>query len=164
MESPSSVDLSDENILGTLFSTNCFETFQVFSAWNEDGHVVWILWLFFSHFFCFVNLFYFQYEMLSKCIDSGYLVGATPLAVFHQLFWNIADVFSMEWRCACSLGIILWLLFSLFCFVNLVSFFTWNAIKVYRQWVPCGRNSSYNFPSIVLKLCRCFQHGMKTYM
>ena len=39
MESPSSVDLSDENILGTLwaqlllqFSTNCFETFQIFSA------------------------------------------------------------------------------------------------------------------------------------
>ena len=49
MESPSSVDLSDENILGILwaqlllqFSTNCFETFQMFSAWNEDVHVVWI--------------------------------------------------------------------------------------------------------------------------
>ena len=49
MESPSSVDLSDENILGTLwaqlllqFSTDCFETFQMFSAWNEDVHVVWI--------------------------------------------------------------------------------------------------------------------------
>ena len=44
----------------------------------------------FSHFFCFVNLVFFQYEMLSKCIDSGYLVGATPLTVFHQLFsaWN----------------------------------------------------------------------------
>ena len=42
MESPSSVDLSDENILGILwvqllqFSTDCFETFQMFSAWNED--------------------------------------------------------------------------------------------------------------------------------
>ena len=43
MESPSSVDLSDENILGTLwaqlllqFSTDCFETFKMFSAWNED--------------------------------------------------------------------------------------------------------------------------------
>ena len=49
MESPSSVDFSDENILGTLwvelllqFSTDCFETFQMFSAWNEDVHVVWI--------------------------------------------------------------------------------------------------------------------------
>ena len=43
MESPSSVDLSDENILGTLsaqlllqFFTNCIGTFQMFSAWNED--------------------------------------------------------------------------------------------------------------------------------
>ena len=43
-----------------------------------------------------------------------------------------------------------------FCFVNLVSFFTWNAIKLYRQWVPCGCNSSYSFPPIVLKRCRCF--------
>ena len=49
MESPSSVDLSNENILGTLwaqlllqFSTDCFETFQIFFAWYEDVHVVWI--------------------------------------------------------------------------------------------------------------------------
>ena len=24
------------------FSTNCFETLQMFSAWNEDVHVVWV--------------------------------------------------------------------------------------------------------------------------
>ena len=46
--------------------------------------------------------------MLSKCIDSRYLVGATPLTVFLQLLWNFADVFSlfsfwMEWRCACEM-------------------------------------------------------------
>ena len=42
-----SVDLSDENILGTLwaqlllqFSTDYLETFQMFSAWNEDVHEV----------------------------------------------------------------------------------------------------------------------------
>ena len=41
MKSPSSVDLSDENVLGTLwaqllvqFPTDCFETFHIFSAWN----------------------------------------------------------------------------------------------------------------------------------
>ena len=38
----------------------------------------------FSRFFCVVNLVYFWYEMLSKCIDSGYLVGAILLTVFHQ--------------------------------------------------------------------------------
>ena len=42
-------NLSDVNILGTLwvqlllqFSMECFETLQMFSAWNEDVHVVWI--------------------------------------------------------------------------------------------------------------------------
>ena len=50
-------------------------------------------------------------EVLSKCIDSGYLVGATPLTVFHQLFWNFAVVFCMEWRCAGGFGIFLWYLF-----------------------------------------------------
>ena len=64
----------------------------------------------FCHFFCFVNLVFFRYEMLSKCINSGYLVGAAPLTVFLQLFWNIADVFNMKWRCACGFGIILELL------------------------------------------------------
>ena len=91
-----------------------------------------ILWLFFSHFFCFVNLVFFQYEMLSKCIGSGYLVGATPLIVFLQLFWNFADVFGMEWRCACSLSITLIIFSHFFCYVNLVSYLTWNAIEMYR--------------------------------
>ena len=55
MGSPSSDDLSDENIMGTLwaqlllqFFTYFFETFQMFSAWNEDVHVVWIFFLTFS--------------------------------------------------------------------------------------------------------------------
>ena len=74
MESPSSVYLSDENILVTLwvqlllqFSTNCFETLLMFSAWNEDVLVLWYnpLIIFFS-LFLLVNLFVFQYEMLSE--------------------------------------------------------------------------------------------------
>ena len=32
---------------------------------------------------------------------------------------------------------------------------------MYRQWVPCERNSSYNFMPIFLKLCTCFLHGLK---
>ena len=32
-------------------------------------------------------------------------------------------------------------------------------MKIY--FVPCGRNSSYSFSPIVLKLFRCFLHGMK---
>ena len=129
-----------------------------------------------------------MYRQWVPCgLNSSYSLGTIPVTVFHQLFWNISDVFSMEctlpcagvrndnihhlqhmeWRCACGFGIILWFFFShFFCFVNFVSsfFFKWNAIKVYRQWVPCGRNSSYSFPSIVLKHCECFRHGMKMCM
>ena len=103
--------------------------------------------------------------MLSKCIDSGYLVGATPLTVGHQLFWNTADVFGMEWRCACGFGIILYF-FSLFLVCELSLFF-WHEILskcMHGQWVSCGCNSSYSFSSICLKLCRCFQHGIKLWM
>ena len=35
---------------------------------------------------------------------------------------------------------------------------------MYRQWVPCERNSSYNFIPIFLKLCTCFVHGLKICM
>ena len=90
---------------------------RYFFAWNADMHGAWIQYFeYFSHFFCFVNLsLFFLREMLSKCIDSGYLVGATPLTVFHQLFWNFADVFCMKWRCACDFGIILgYFFFSIF--------------------------------------------------
>ena len=37
-------------------------------------------------------------------------------------------------------------------------------MKVYRQWVPCERNSSYNFIPIFLKLCTCFRHGLEMCM
>ena len=113
----------------------------------------------FSHFFFFVNLVFFFYM---KYYQS---VGATPRTVFHWLFWNFADVFCMEWRYACGLGTVLWICFLTFSALwTSLFFFTCNAIKVYRQWVPCGRNSSYSFLPIVLKICRCFQHGMKMCM
>ena len=72
------------------FSTDCFETLQVFSSWNEGASGC--KWLGYNtliispHIVGFENLISFPYEMLSKCIDRGYLVGATPLTVFHRLF------------------------------------------------------------------------------
>ena len=172
MESPSSVDVSDENILVPCVRNSSYSfppiVLKLFRRFLHGMKMCMcfrynplIIFLTFSALW---TLFFFQYEMLSKCLDSGYGVGATPLTVFHQLFWNIGDVFSMEWRCACGLGIILWLFFSLFLLCEFSLFFTWNAIKVYRQWVLCGRNSSYGFPSNVLKLCRCFWHEMKMCM
>ena len=41
------------------------------------------------------------------------------------------------------------------------TFLTSDSMKVYRQWVPCERNSSYNFFPIFFKLCLCFLHGLK---
>ena len=41
-------------------------------------------------------------------------------------------------------------------FSTLRHFLTSDSMKVYRQWVPCERNSSYNFKTIFLKLCTCF--------
>ena len=122
-----------ENILGTLwaqillqFSMECFETLKI---------CMWFGYTF-SRFLCFVNLVFFRYEMLSKYIDSGYLVGEIPLTVFQWLFWNFADVFCMEWRCACGFGIILWLFFlTFFYFVNLV---IWNFAVVFCMKWRCA--------------------------
>ena len=34
-------------------------------------------------------------------------------------------------------------------------------MKMLWPWVPCERNSSYNFIPIFLKLCTCFRHGLE---
>ena len=57
-------------------------------------------WIIFYHFFHFVNLVIFR----PQCIDSGYLVSATPHTILYQSFWNFAHVFSMVWRCAYGFG------------------------------------------------------------
>ena len=64
----------------------------------------------FCHFFHFVNLVIFW----PQWIDSGYLVSATPHTILYRSFWNFAHVFSMVWRYACGLDIILALIFVTF--------------------------------------------------
>ena len=64
----------------------------------------------------------------------------------------------MVWRYACGLDIILALIFVTF------STLWTDSMKVYRQWVPCECNSSYNFILIFLKLCTCFLHGLEMCM
>ena len=46
----------------------------------------------------------------------------------------------------------------------LCHFLTSDSMKVYRQWVPCECNSSYNLIPIFLKLSTCFLHGLKICM
>ena len=89
-------------------------------------------------------------------IYHGCLVSATPLTVFYWFFWNFADVFFMVWECASGLDIIVGLFF-----ITFSTLWTYFSSSMYRQWVPCERNSSYNFIPIFLKLCTCFLHGLK---
>ena len=53
---------------------------------------------------------------------------------------------------------------SLFPLCELCHFLTSDSMEVYRQWVSCERNSSYNFIPIFLKLCTCFRHGLEMCM
>ena len=56
------------------------------------------------------------------------------------------------------------IILSLFPQVELSHFSGIFTIKVNRKWVPCVRNSSYSFMLVLLKLHRCFGHGLKTCM
>ena len=76
----------------------------------------------FCHFFHFVNFVIFRHQILWKCIDSGYLVSATPYTISYLCLCNFAHLFSMIWRCACGLDLILLLIFVTFHFVNFVIF------------------------------------------
>ena len=49
----------------------------------------------------------------------------------------------------------------LFPLCELCHFLTSDSMKMLWQWVPCERNSSYNFILIFLKLCTCFRHGLE---
>ena len=106
----------------------------------------------------FVRLSVYLSVCLSVNIYCGCLVSAAPLTVFYWSFWNFADVFFMVWGCACGLDIIVGLFFITFSTL-------WTFFVIFRpqciQWVPCERNSSYNFIPIFLKLCTCFLHGLK---
>ena len=67
------------------FYIDSFETSQVFWTWSEDMHVVWIYSSnYFYHFFCYFNLGIFLAFLLSKLMDTGYLVCATPPTVIFS--------------------------------------------------------------------------------
>ena len=76
----------------------------------------------FCHFFHFVNFEISWSQILWKCIDSGYLVSATPHTILYQSFCNFAHVFVMVWRCAYGLNIILELIFVPFSTLRTLSF------------------------------------------
>ena len=92
-----------------------------------------------------------------QCIDSGYLVSATPHTILCWSFWNFAHVFSMVLRCACGLDIILAFIFVTFSALWTLSYSDLR-LKVYRQWVPTILYWCF------LKHCTCFLHGLEMCM
>ena len=148
----------------------------MFSPWSGDVHMVgYSPWINFCHFFHFVNFVIvapalawatWACKFPSVCssvrpsvnIYHGRLVSATPLTVFLLIFLKLCRCFLHGVRMCMWFGYNCWIFFyHFFHFVNLSHFST----SMYRQWVPCERNSSYNFIPIFLKLCTCFLHGVK---
>ena len=69
---------------------------------------------------------------------------------FLLIFLKLCRCFLHGVRMCMWFGYNCWIIFyHFFHFVNLSHFST----SMYRQWVPCERNSSYNFIPIFLKLC-----------
>ena len=62
---------------------------------------------------------------------------------------------------AWNLDVILRLIFVTFFVSRFSGIFT---MKMDGQWLPCVRNSSYNFMPIHLKLYMCYGHGLKICM
>ena len=93
------------------------------SFWNF-AHVFSMVWrciwfgynpfINFYHFFHFANFCHFLTSDSMKCCDSGYLVSATPHTVLYWSFLNFVYVFTMVWRCAYGLDIILELILVTF--------------------------------------------------
>ena len=122
-------------------------------------------WINFCPFFHFANFVISWPQILWKCIDSGYLVSATPHTILYRSFWNFAHVFAMVWRCACGLDIILDLIFCPFYyFVNFVIFWPqilWKCIDsgYHVSTTPYTASclSLFNFAHL-------FVHGLKMCM
>ena len=101
--------------LHTILYQSFWNFTHVFSmAWRYECGLDIILELIFYDFFHFVNLVIFWPQILWKCIDSGYLVSAIPYTISYLSLCNFAHLFSMVWRCACDLDLILQLIFVAF--------------------------------------------------
>ena len=75
------------------------------------------------HLFLQVKLSHFSAFLLSKWIDSGYLVCATPPTVLCQILFKPTGLLVMVWRYECRLDIVPQIILSLFPQVELSHFF-----------------------------------------
>ena len=112
------------------FCTDCYETLHVFSSWNEDVHVIWIIVRHFSSLFPYCELYVIFHPLYYRQWVSRE----------HNTSYNFIPIFLK--LCTCFLHSLKMCMFL-----------------IYRLWVPCDCNSSYNFTLVFLKLCVFFSPG-----
>ena len=118
----------------------------------------------FCYIFHFANFVIFWPQILWKCCDSGYLVSATPHTILYRSFWNFAHVFTMVWRCAYGLDIVLELIFVTYSTLWTLSFWP----QILWKCIDSGyllRATPYTISC--LSLCNSahlFFHGLKMCM
>ena len=156
-------------LVGATSATVLYRFFQnitgvLVKVWRYACGLDIILRLFFVTFFVKLNLAIFWALPITKWMDRGYFVGATPPTVLYQFFRISIGVLVMVWRYACGLDIILRLFLLLFLQVELSHFSGIIHSKVNGQGIPYGCNSSYSFLPILSKLHLCFGHGLKICM
>ena len=108
-----------------------------------------ILELFFITLFFIFYLDFVRALILQKCIGSMYLLPATPPTVLGQSFWNFTGAFRIVWKYAYCFCRILKLFFVTFFFIFNRLFFEPYLYRMYREYVPSARNSSYSFRPIL---------------
>ena len=103
-------------------------------------------WINFCHFFHFVNFVIFWPQILWKCIDRGYPVSAILYTISCLSLCNFAHLFSMVWRCACGLDLILQIIFVTFplCLPDSLG----SLVSLYYSH---GRRLSVRCPSTIFK-------------
>ena len=107
-------------------------------------------------------IFHFLTSDSMKVYRHWVPMSATLHTSLYQSFWNFAHVFSMVWRCAYGLDIILELFFVTFStFWTFAIFWPQSVWKCIDIGVPYKRNSLYNFILIFMQLCTSFFHGLK---
>ena len=78
-----------------------------------------------------------------------------------QFYTDYFETSLVLWSWSEDLHVVLRLLFFFFLQVELSHFSGIIYNNVNGQGIPCGRNSSYSFIPILLKLHLCFGHGLK---
>ena len=112
----------------------------------------------FYYFFRKLNLAIFHTFLLSKWIDSWYLVCATPPTVLCQFLWNFTGVLIMVWRYACGLDIILTLFFYYFFHIFNLAAFPAQTLKCIYSGDLVSKAGDINSSNLLLDKF-AFQHS-----